>query len=494
MIKSLLIANRGEIAIRIARTARRMGIAVYVVRTKKEPDALYLSSADVVLDFPEAEGLVSEFLDANTLIQLAIDNEVEAIHPGYGYLSENGDFAESCQKAGIIFIGPSADIIHAMGDKIKARAYAKESGVTIPGGSSKPLVDVEDAKMMAESISYPVILKATAGGGGRGMRIVSKPSDMQAMYSQATSEADNAFGNPSIYIEKYIENPKHIEIQIVADSHGNVIHLGERECSIQRKHQKLLEEAPSPALDKRLRKKMTDAAVALAKAIKYSSLGTVEFLLDKNGSFYFMEMNTRLQVEHPVTEMVTGLDLIELQILIASGGKLPLKQQDVKIEGWAIECRINAEDVEAGFVPSMGIIRGIRLPQGNNIRIDTGVKTGSEITPWFDSMIAKLIVHAGSRAEVINKTLKALRQFHVKGVKTTIPFCKAVLHNPMFRSGYFDTSFVETALESLVYREPQEEFLAALLAVYQHTHNITPVESDEIQIDPWVLKKRIRNF
>jgi len=494
MIQSLLIANRGEIAIRIARTARRMGVIVYAVRTKKEPDALYLSAADVVVDFPDTELPVSEFLDIDALVKLAVDNKIEAIHPGYGFLSENAGFAAACKKAGVIFIGPPPEVIDAMGDKIKARAYAMESGVNVPGGSKTPLTSVDEAKTLAEKIGYPVIIKATAGGGGRGMRIVSAPDDMQLMFSQATSEALNAFGNASVYIEKYIENPKHIEVQIVADNHGNVIHLGERECSVQRKHQKLLEEAPSPALDSRLRKKMSSAAVALAKSIKYKSLGTVEFLLDKNGEFYFMEMNTRLQVEHPVTEMITGLDLVELQILIASGAKLPVKQQEVKFQGWAIECRINAEDVQAGFVPSMGIIRGIRLPQGNNIRIDTGVRPGSEITPFFDSMVAKLIVHADSRADVIEKTLKALRQFHVKGVKTTIPFCKAVLHNPLFRSGYFDTSFVETAMDSPVHREPQEEFLAALLSVYAQTHNTTPITSDEVQIDPWVLKKRIRNF
>ncbi|TCO06042.1 acetyl-CoA carboxylase biotin carboxylase subunit [Natronoflexus pectinivorans] len=494
MIKSLLIANRGEIAIRIARTARRMGVIVYAVRTKKEPDALYLTAADVVLDFPDTELSVSEFLDINALVKLAVDNGVEAIHPGYGFLSENADFASACKKSGVIFIGPPAEVIDAMGDKIKARAYAMNSGVNVPGGSKSPIEKVDDAKVLAEKIGYPVIIKATAGGGGRGMRIVSTPEDMQLMFSQATSEALNAFGNSSVYIEKYIENPKHIEVQIVADNHGSVIHLGERECSVQRKHQKLLEEAPSPALDGRLRKKMTSAAVALAKSIKYKSLGTVEFLLDKNGEYYFMEMNTRLQVEHPVTEMITGLDLVEFQILIASGAKLPVKQSEVEFKGWSIECRINAEDVQSGFVPSMGIIRGIRLPQGNNIRIDTGVRPGSEITPFFDSMVAKLIVHGNSRAEVIEKTMKALRQFHVKGVKTTIPFCKAVLSNPLFRSGYFDTSFVETAMDSPVHREPQEEFLAALLSVYAQTHNTTPITSDEVQIDPWVLKKRIRNL
>lgn len=494
MIKSILIANRGEIAIRIARTARRMGIKTIAIRTQKEPNAVYLSAVDEVVDFPETDGKIPEFLDIENLVKIAKENGAAAVHPGYGYLSENAHFAERIIEEGMIFIGPSPDVIHAMGDKIVAKEIAARSGVPMLGGSKGSISTVEEGLKVAETTGYPIIIKAASGGGGRGMRIVRDASEMAQMFKMASSEAQNAFNDPSVFIEKYLENPKHIEFQIVADKFGNVIHLGERECSIQRKHQKLMEEAPSPALNEQLREKMAQAAVSLAKEAKYESLGTVEFLLDKNGGFYFMEMNTRIQVEHPVTEMITGLDLAELQIRIASGQKLPVSQNDVHLNGWAIECRINAEDVQSGFTPSMGIIRNLRLPQGNNIRIDTGIVPGSEITPYFDSMVAKLIVHGKTRKETIEQTLAALQQFHVKGIKTTIPFCKAVLHNEVFCTGNFDTSFIETQMDSMVYREENEELLAALLAVYSYTHETTPVTGPETAIDPWVLNKRIRHL
>jgi acetyl-CoA carboxylase biotin carboxylase subunit len=494
MIKSILIANRGEIAIRIARTAKRMGIKTYAVRTCKEPNAVYLNAVDTILNFPEADGKIPEFLDIENLVRLAKENNVQAIHPGYGYLSENAVFAERCIQKGVIFIGPSPDVIRKMGDKITAKEIAAKSGVPMLGGSKGSIKNTDEALKVAEEIGYPIIIKAASGGGGRGMRIVRSESELPQMFKTASSEAQNAFNDPSVFIEKYLENPKHIEMQIVADNFGNVVHLGERECSVQRKHQKLLEEAPSPALDDKLRSQMAKAAIALAKAVKYQSLGTVEFLLDKSGNFFFMEMNTRIQVEHPVTEMITGLDLVELQLRIASGEKLPITQKDIQLNGWAIECRINAEDVQAGFSPCMGTIRNLRLPQGNHIRIDTGIVPGSEITPWFDSMVAKLIVHGQTRAEAIELALASLQQFHVKGIKTTIPFCKAVLHNNAFRSGDFDTSFIETQLESTVYREENEELLAALLAAYTYTHETTPITASETVIDPWVLNKRIRHL
>lgn len=494
MIKSILIANRGEIAIRIARTAKRMGIKTYAVRTRKEPNAVYLNAVDTILNFPETDGKIPEFLDIENLVMLAKENNVQAIHPGYGYLSENAIFAERCKQEGVIFIGPSPDVIRKMGDKITAKEIAAKSGVPMLGGSTGSVKTTDEAIKVAEKIGYPVIIKAAAGGGGRGMRIVRSSSELPQMFKSASSEALNAFNDPAVFIEKYLENPKHIEMQIVADNFGNVVHLGERECSVQRKHQKLLEEAPSPALNTKLRTQMANAAISLAKAVEYQSLGTVEFLLDKAGNFFFMEMNTRIQVEHPVTEMITGLDLVELQLRIASGEKLPVTQKDVKLEGWSIECRINAEDVQSGFVPSMGTIKNLRLPQGNNIRIDTGIVPGSEITPYFDSMVAKLIIHAPTRAEAIELALSSLQQFHVKGIKTTIPFCKAVLHNKAFRSGEFDTSFIETQLESTVYREKDEELLAAILSVYKHTHESTFVTGDETVIDPWVLNKRIRHL
>lgn len=314
------------------------------------------------------------------------------------------------------------------------------------------------------------------------------------MYHSASTEALSAFNNPSVFIEKYLENPKHIEVQIVADAHGNVLHLWERECSVQRKHQKLLEEAPSPALDDKLRKKITDAAVSLAREAGYISLGTVEFLLDKHGDFFFMEMNTRVQVEHPVTEMITGLDLIELQIRIANGEKLPITQEDVKLNGWAIECRINAEDVQSGFSPCIGTIKALRTPVGEGIRVDKGVVVGSEITPFFDSMIAKLIVHAESREAVIERTLSALNDFQIKGIKTTIPFDKAVLHNEVFCKGNFDTSFIEKDLGSTVYSEKDEELFAALFAVSHYQKQNTPITEKKEDTDLWALRNRINNL
>ena len=494
MIKSLLIANRGEIAIRICRTAKRMGIKTYVIRTVKEPNAVYLDFADQVLDFPETDGTTPEFLDIDNLVKLAVDNKVQALHPGYGYLSENAEFAQKCTDAGVKFVGPPAKLIKDMGDKIIAKEIAAKNGVPMLQGSEGSVKDVKEGVKIAKKIGYPVIIKAASGGGGRGMRIVHKQSEMERMFHAASSEAQSAFGDPSVFIEKYLENPKHIEFQVVADAHGNVVHLGDRECSVQRKHQKLLEEAPSSGIDAALRSKMARVAVKLAKGAGYESLGTVEFLLDKNKNFYFMEMNTRIQVEHPITEAITGLDLVELQLRIASGEKLPIKQSDVKLDGWAIECRINAEDVQADFTPSMGTIKQLRLPQGDNIRIDTGIVPGSEITPWFDSMIAKLIVHGKDRKQAIERALSALERFHIKGVKTSIPFCKAVLHNEAFRSGDFDTSFIETKLESLVYREPDEELMAAMLALYQYTHETVPDVGPETGIDPWVLNRRIRNL
>lgn len=494
-INSILIANRGEIAIRIAKTAKKMGIKSVGIRTHKEPNAYYLTQVDKILDFPEREkDSVPEFLDIESLVLLAKRNKIDAIHPGYGYLSENAQFAIRCTEEGIIFIGPSPRVIQNMGDKIVAKEIAARGNVPMLGGSKGCVDTLDEALEIAKQIGYPLIIKASAGGGGRGMRIVRKQSEMKQMYFSASSEALVAFNNPSVFIEKYLENPRHVEVQIVADSFGNVIHLGERECSVQRKHQKLLEEAPSSALDENLRKKMTDAAIALAREAGYVNLGTVEFLLDKHKNFFFMEMNTRVQVEHPVTEMITGLDLIELQIRVANGEKLPITQDDVKLNGWAIECRINAEDVQAGFSPYLGVIKALRVPQGEGVRIDSGVVVGSEITQYFDSMVAKLIVHAEDRESVIEKTIKALDEFQIKGIKTTIPFDKAVLHNEVFQKGEFDTSFIEKEMTSMVYKDEQEELFAALFSVdHFRKQNLLP-ENTEDTIDLWMLKNRINNM
>lgn len=494
-ITSILIANRGEIAIRIAQTAKKMGITSVGIRTAKEPNAYYLTQVDQIVDFPDREkNDVPEFLDIESLVLLAKRNKIDAIHPGYGYLSENAQFAIRCTEEGIIFIGPSPRIIQNMGDKVIAKEIAAKGKVPMLGGSHGSVDTLDEAIQIAKEIGFPLIIKAVAGGGGRGMRIVRKQSEIKQMYHSASTEALSAFNNPSVFIEKYLENPKHIEVQIVADAHGNVVHLWERECSVQRKHQKLLEEAPSPALDDKLRKKITDAAVSLAREAGYISLGTVEFLLDKHGDFFFMEMNTRVQVEHPVTEMITGLDLIELQIRIANGEKLPITQEDVKLNGWAIECRINAEDVQSGFSPCTGTIKALRIPEGEGIRVDKGVVVGSEITPFFDSMIAKLIVHAESREAVIKRTLAALNNFQIKGIKTTIPFDKAVLHNEVFRKGNFDTSFIEKDLGSTVYREKEEELLAALFAVSHYQKQNKPITEKKEDTDLWALRNRINNM
>lgn len=494
-IKSILIANRGEIAIRIAKTAKKMGIQAVGIKTKKEPDAYYLSQMDRVVEFPEIEkNNTAEFLDIENLVLLAKRNKIDAIHPGYGYLSENAQFATRCTEEGILFIGPSPRSISNMGDKVTAKEIAAKANVPMLKGSDGCVITLDDAIALGKSIGYPVIIKACAGGGGRGMRIVYQESDMKQMYIAASSEALSAFNNPTVFIEKYLENPKHIEIQIVADNHGNVIHLGERDCSVQRKHQKLLEEAPSAALNEELREAMTSAAVALAKEAGYSSLGTVEFLLDKNNDFFFMEMNTRIQVEHPVTEMITGLDLIELQIRIATGEKLSITQSDVKLNGWAIECRINAEDPQSSFSPCLGTITGIKYPTGKGIRVDTGVIVGSEITPYFDSMFSKLIVHGKNREDAINKTIEALNKFLIKGIKTTIPFNKSVLHNDIFRNGNFDTSFLEKDMTNSIQQETEEDLLAALF-VTNHFNHLNQLETATPPVvDAWTLKSKLNNM
>ncbi|MDA3823439.1 MAG: ATP-grasp domain-containing protein [Bacteroidales bacterium] len=446
-IKSILIANRGEIAIRIARTAREMGIISYVIKTSKEPNAWYLEEADHVLDFSECLSDTPEFLDIERIVFAIKENKIDAVHPGYGFLAENPIFAKRCEDENIIFIGPSSEVIHNMGNKTVAKALARKNNVPLLRGSKGTLLNASYAVKMANIIGYPVILKASAGGGGRGMRVAEKESEVERMYNLASNESAKAFNDPSMFIEKYASDPRHIEFQILADKHGNVIHLGERECSIQRKHQKLLEESPSPALDDNLRKEMGQAAVNIAKAAGYYSAGTVEFLLDADKKFYFMEMNTRIQVEHPVTEMVTGIDLIEQMIRIAQNEKLPLTQKEVKITGHAIEFRINAEDVQSGFSPSLGTIEKISWPESQNIRVDTGVRDGSVITPYYDSMIAKLIVYGEDREKALQYSTNAIRNFWIKGTKTTLSFCRAVLQNRNFRKGDFNTSFLTSELK-----------------------------------------------
>jgi len=499
-MKSILIANRGEIAIRIMKTAKKMGIKTYAIKTVKEPSAMYLEHADEVIEMGENTLGINEFLDIEAIIEIAKTHKIDAVHPGYGFLAESPYFAQRCEDEKIMFVGPSPDAIYKMGNKTIAKQIASKHNIPLLKGSQNSLKDVAEAVEIADAIGYPIILKAAAGGGGRGMRIVEKKDDMKKMFKLATNEAEKAFNDPSVFIEKYVRNPRHIEFQIIADKHGNVIHLGERECSIQRKHQKLIEEAPSAALDENLRKRMGEEAVKVAQAVKYYSAGTVEFLLDSDGKFFFMEMNTRIQVEHPVTELITGVDLIELMIRVARGEKLPMTQEDVKIKGWAIECRINAEDVQANFSPNLGIIERVSFPKGDNIRIDTGVRDRSEITPYYDSMVAKLICYGKDRKEVISTTLEALRKFRIKGLKTTIPFCKAVMTNPAFVKGEFNTSFIEKEMDKLYFQENHEEILAAFFAAYHFASEIKEEQENEVDysygknLNPWILNKRLKSI
>ena len=499
-IKSVLIANRGEIAVRINETAKKMGIKTFGIKTSKEPNALYLRLVDDVIDFSNTTEEIPEFLDIERLIEAAKTNKADAIHPGYGFLAENPYFARRCKEENILFIGPADTAIYKMGNKTIAKQIAMRHKIPLLQGSQGNVRNAKEAADMAEKIGYPVILKAASGGGGRGMRIVENAAHIEKMFKMATGEAEKAFNDPSVFLEKYVRNPRHIEFQIVGDQHGNCIHLGERDCSIQRKHQKLIEESPSAALDEKLRAEMGDCAVRLAKAVDYYSAGTVEFLLDDDKNFFFMEMNTRIQVEHPVTEMVSGLDLIELQIRIAEGEKLPLAQEDVKLSGWAIECRINAEDVQAGFTPNLGIIEKISFPRGKNIRIDSGVSDYSVVTSYFDSMLAKLIIHAETREKAIQVSIATLKKCLIKGIKTTIPFCLKVMNNKKFRNADFNTSFIEKELDTLFYQEPEDEMLAAYVAAFDfaadlETDRITFVDFERGKnISPWVLNKRLKSL
>jgi acetyl-CoA carboxylase biotin carboxylase subunit len=499
-IKSLLIANRGEIAIRIIQTAKRMGIETWVIKTAKEPNALYLGAADRVIDFTDHSEDIPEFLDIEKIVAAVKSHKISAVHPGYGFLAESPVFAKRCEEEGIIFIGPSPDAILKMGNKTIAKQLARKHKVPLLEGSLGDVKDPQEAKEVAAKIGYPVILKAASGGGGRGMRIVENEKDLEKLFRMASSESAKAFNDPSLFVEKYVRNPRHIEFQVFGDKHGNIIHLGERECSVQRKHQKLIEESPSAALDDTLREKMGKAAINIAKSVDYYSAGTVEFLLDSENNFYFMEMNTRIQVEHPVTEMVTGLDLIELMIRVAQDEPLPLKQKDVKITGWAIEFRINAEDVQAGFSPSLGVIEKMSLPKGKNIRIDSGITEGAVITPYFDSMIAKLIIYAETREKLLQYSAKTLKRLWIKGLKTTVPFCKAVLNNAAFKKGKYDTSFLVSEMKIHYLQDKDAEMLAAYFAAYDFARGLKEEENKPFDfekgknITPWILNKRIKSL
>lgn len=442
MFKKVLIANRGEIAVRIIRACQELGISTVAVYSQADKEALHVQLADEAYCIGPYLSKES-YLKQINLLSVATITGVDAIHPGYGFLAENADFAELCGDSNITFIGPSPMAIQKMGAKAVARDTMKAAGVPIVPGTDGIITNVDQALFTARDIGFPVIVKATAGGGGKGMRVAQTESELQKAVTMAQQEAETAFGNAGVYLEKYIEEPRHIEIQVLGDTHGNVIHLGERDCSIQRRHQKLIEEAPSPALDDDLRQKMGEAALKAAKAVQYTGAGTVEFLLDKHKNFYFMEMNTRIQVEHPVTEMITGVDLIKEQILAAAGYPLSVSQEEVVINGWSIECRINAENPLKNFMPSPGRIDTYLPPGGFGVRVDSAVYQGYSIPPYYDSMIAKLIVHGKTREEAIARMKRALREFVIAGVETTIPFHIALLENEKFISGNFNTKFLE---------------------------------------------------
>jgi acetyl-CoA carboxylase, biotin carboxylase subunit len=440
-IRKILIANRGEIACRIIWTCKEMGIKTVAVHSEADREALHVRYADEAICIGPAPSAQS-YLNIPSIISAAEITNVDAIHPGYGFLAESATFATICEDCNIKFIGPKSGVIAMMGDKVEARRTMQAAGVPILPGSPDPIESADEAKRLAREIGFPVIIKAAAGGGGRGMRIVRSEDELETNLETAQSEALAAFKNGAVYIERYIERPRHIEIQVIADEHGNCIHLGERECSIQRRHQKLLEEAPSPVITQEQREQMGAVAVNACKEIGYASAGTFEFLLDEDGSFYFMEMNTRIQVEHPVTEMVTLADIVRNQIRIASGDDLQYKQEDVQIVGHSIECRINAED-PVKFTPSPGRITAFNIPGGPGVRVDTAVYPGYVVPPYYDSMIAKLIVHARTRELAINRMQRALDMMVVEGIKTTIPLHKKIMADKKFQKGDFSTKFME---------------------------------------------------
>jgi propionyl-CoA carboxylase alpha chain len=442
MFKKILIANRGEIACRVMMTAKKMGIKTVAVYSEADKEARHVQLADEAVCIGPAPSRES-YLVMDRIIQACKDTGAEAVHPGYGFLSENEQFAKRCEEEGIVFIGPKHQSIAAMGDKIASKKLALEAKVNTIPGYNEAIDTTEEAVKIAQGIGYPVMIKASAGGGGKGLRVAFNDKEAAEGFSACKTEAMNSFGDDRIFIEKFVEGPRHIEIQVLGDSHGNVVYLNERDCSIQRRHQKVIEEAPSPFIDPATRKAMGEQAVALAKAVNYQSAGTVEFVVGKDKSFYFLEMNTRLQVEHPVTESITGLDLVEQMIRVAAGERLAFKQEDVKLDGWSMECRINADDPFRNFLPSTGRLVKYRPPESvNGVRVDTGVYEGGEIPMYYDSMIAKLIVHGKDRAEAIDKMRAALNDFVIRGIHSNIPFQAALLQHPRFVNGDFTTGFI----------------------------------------------------
>ena len=468
-MKKIVVANRGEIAIRVMKTARKMGIKTVAVYSTIDRNAPHVKYADEAVCIGEAPSNQS-YLLGSKIIEVAKSLGADAIHPGYGFLSENADFAEEAERNNIIFIGPKSKAIRIMGSKLAAKDAVKDYNIPMVPGYDQAITDVEKAKEVATAIGFPILIKASAGGGGKGMRVVEKEADFESQMDRAISEAISAFGDGSVFIEKYVASPRHIEIQIMADSYGNILYLFERECSVQRRHQKVIEEAPSSILTPELRKQMGEAAVLVAKSCDYLGAGTVEFLLDENNNFYFLEMNTRLQVEHPVTEIITGTDLVELQIRVARGEVLTIQQDDLKIKGHAVELRVYAEDPLNDFLPSVGHLDVYQLPVGEGVRVDNGFEQGMDIPIYYDPMLSKLITYGATREEAIQTMIQAIDNYKVEGVSTTLPFGKFVFEHEAFRSGNFDTHFVKKyySVEKLKAQSEKEAKIAAMVALQQY--------------------------
>ncbi|MEO0162140.1 MAG: acetyl-CoA carboxylase biotin carboxylase subunit [candidate division WOR-3 bacterium] len=492
MFKKILVANRGEIAVRVLRACREMGIKSVTVYSDADRTALHTRYADEVYYIGPSPSTES-YLRIEKIIDVAKKSGAEAIHPGYGFLAENTEFAKACEDAGIIFIGPNSRAIELLGDKIASKVTMVKAGVPVIPGSEGAVKDEVEALQVIEKIGLPVLIKAAGGGGGKGMRVVKDKKDLATAIKQATGEAQSAFGNPTIFIEKFLEQPRHIEFQILADNYGNVVHLCERECSIQRRHQKLIEESPSAIMTPELREKMGEAAKKAVKASGYNNAGTVEFMVDKDRNFYFLEMNTRLQVEHPVTELVTGIDIVKEQFKIAAGEKLSLRQEDIKLNGAAIECRITAEDPENNFAPSTGKITELIEPGGIGVRLDSGIYKGFEVPIYYDPLIAKLLVWAPTRREAIERMKRALKEYTIRGIKTSIPFHLLVMENPQFIAGEYDTTFIDRILGKIEYRKENYEIAAitALIIKTLQEQKTTVAKKTTMQkVSPWKLAAR----
>jgi len=468
-MKKILVANRGEIALRVMKTAKKMGIktvAVYSVADRQSPHVKFADEAVCIGEAPSNQS----YLLGDKIIEVCKELGVDGIHPGYGFLSENSKFAEMAEKNGITFIGPKSHAIEVMGDKLAAKDTVKAYDIPMVPGLDHAITDIDEAKQVAKEVGFPILIKASAGGGGKGMRVVEKEEDFESQMQRAISEATSAFGDGSVFIEKYVGSPRHIEIQVMADTHGNVVYLFERECSVQRRHQKVVEEAPSAVLTPEIRQAMGEAAVKVAKSCDYVGAGTVEFLLDENKNFYFLEMNTRLQVEHPVTELITGIDLVEMQIRVARGEVLPIKQEDLKIKGHALELRVYAEDPLNDFLPSVGNLSTYILPEGEGVRVDNGFEQGMDVPIYYDPMLSKLITYGKDRNEAIELMLKAIQDYKVEGVSTTLPFGTFVFKHDAFVSGDFDTNFVKKFYSADIIKENQakEAEVAVLVALKQY--------------------------